>query len=96
MGGEEIGVARVYDFALESGSYTTSNAALNEWDTSLYDIQLFSKLTLNEPITLTIPTQIKGKYSGASGFLVNAVTNSTSLNVYDVTGKFVQNETIYH
>ena len=33
--GEEIGVARVYDFALESGSYTTSNSALNEWDTSL-------------------------------------------------------------
>ena len=90
--GEEIGVARVYDFALESGSYTTSNAALNEWDTSLYDIQLFSKLTLNEPVTLTIPTQIKGKYSGATGFLRSAVSNSTSLVVYEKSGEFITNE----
>ena len=92
MGGEEIGVARVYDFALESGSYTTSNAAVNEWDTSLYDIQLYSKITLNEPVTLTIPTQIKGKYSGATGFLVSAVSNSTSLQIYEKSGEFVTNE----
>jgi hypothetical protein len=29
---KEIGVARVYDFRLESGSYSTSNTNLNEWD----------------------------------------------------------------
>ena len=92
IAGSEIGMARVYDFALESGSYSTSNSAVNEWDTSLYDVQLFTKITLNEPDTFTIPTQIKGKYSGATGFLVNAVTNSTSLDVYDVTGKFIVNE----
>ena len=91
-GGSEIGVARVYDFALESGSYSTSNSRLNEWDASLYDVQLFSKITLNEPVSFSIPTQIKGKYSGASGFLVNAVSNSTSLVVYDKTGEFIQNE----
>jgi len=91
-GGEEIGVARVYDFALESGSYTAANSAVNEWDTSLYDIQLFSKITLNEPVTFSIPTQIKGKYSGATGFLVNAVSNSTSLEVYEKQGEFLTNE----
>jgi len=90
--GEEIGVARVYDFALESGSYTIANSKVNEWDTSLYDIQLFSKLTLNEPVTLTIPTQIKGKYSGATGFLRSAVSNSTSLVVYEKNGEFIANE----
>jgi len=90
--GGEIGVARCYDFALESGSYTAANSAVNEWDISLYDIQLFSKLTLNEPVTLTIPTQIKGKYSGATGFLVNAVSNSTSLEIYEKTGEFITNE----
>jgi len=90
--GNEIGVARVYDFALESGSYSASNSATNEWDTSLYDIQLFSKITLNEPVTFSIPTQIKGKYSGATGFLRSAVSNSTSLEVYDKVGEFVVNE----
>ena len=92
VGGEEIGVARVYDFALESGSYTAANSAVNEWDTALYDIQLFSKVTLNEPVTFSIPTQVKGKYSGATGFLRSAVSNSTSLVVYEKTGEFLNNE----
>ena len=41
--GEEIGVARVYDFALESGSYTLANTAVNEWDISLYIFSYFLK-----------------------------------------------------
>ena len=54
--GEEIGLARVYDFALESGAYNTSNANINEWDISLYDIQTFTKITLNANHTLSTPT----------------------------------------
>ena len=41
--GEEIGIARVYDFSLESGSYNTSNLQLNQWDLSLYDVQTYTK-----------------------------------------------------
>ena len=92
ISGEEIGVARVYDFALESGSYSTTNNATNEWDLSLYDIQLFSKITLNEPVTFSIPTEVKGKYSGATGFLRSAVSNSTSIEVYEKSGEFLTNE----
>ena len=33
--GNEVGVARVYDFKLESGSYSTSNANENEWNLAL-------------------------------------------------------------
>ncbi len=73
ISGEEIGVARVYDFALESGSYSTTNNAINEWDISLYDIQTFTKITLNANHTLSTPTFVKGKYSGATGFLRSAV-----------------------
>ena len=46
--GKEIGQARVYDIALETGSYSTSNANLNEWDISLYDIQTITELSINE------------------------------------------------
>ena len=95
VAGTEIGVARVYDFALESGSYRTGGAAnnkLNEWDISLYDIQFYSHLTLNEPITVSTPAQIKGKYSGATGFIVNSVSNSTSVVVYEKTGEFLTQE----
>ena len=49
----EIGVARVYDFALESGSYTVANSAVNQWDIAHYMIfNYILNMTLNEPITL--------------------------------------------
>ena len=90
--GKEIGLARVYDFALESGSYSATNANVNQWDLQLYDIQTFSHLTLNEPITLTVPVHIKGKYSGATGFLRENVSAGAALTVYERSGDFVLNE----
>ena len=36
LSGKEIGLARVYDYALESGSYNTSNLNLNQWDIALF------------------------------------------------------------
>tara|TARA_B100001250_G_scaffold165186_1_gene142178 strand:+ start:21657 stop:29366 length:7710 start_codon:yes stop_codon:yes gene_type:complete len=92
--GEEIGLARVYDSALESGSYSTTNAVLNEWDISLYDIQPYTKITLNANATLNTPTFIKGKYSGATGFLRSSTTG-TNVVVYEKTGEFVKNEPFY-
>ena len=92
--GEEIGLARVYDFALESGAYNTSTPTENEWDISLYDIQTFTKITLNANHTLSTPTFVKGKYSGATGFLRSAVSASTSLNLYETNGDFIPNEPI--
>ena len=90
--GKEIGVARVYDFRLESGSYDTTNSNLNQWNISLYDVQTTSEVTLNQPITLSVPTFIKGKNSGATAFLKNSVTNSTSIVLYQKNGEFIPNE----
>ena len=86
--GAEIGLARVYDFALESGSYNTSNGNINEWDISLFDVQTFSTVTLNEEHTLSIPTFVKGQQSGATAFLRSAVSSSKSLTLYEVDGQF--------
>jgi hypothetical protein len=90
--GKEIGVARVYDADLNSGSYDRANSNVNEWDLKLYDIQTVTEVTLNENITLTVPTHIKGKHSGATAFLKDAVTSSTALSLYEVEGDFVKNE----
>ena len=90
--GKEIGLARVYDFRLNSGSYDPSNADTNEWGLSLYDVQTTTEITVNEPITLTVPTFIKGKNSGATAFLKDAADNTTSLVVYETSGKFIKNE----
>ncbi len=90
--GEEIGVARVYDFALESGSYDTSSPQENQWDISLYDVQTYTKITVNEPGTFSVPTFVQGKSSGATAYLRNAVSSSASLVLYQREGSFVPNE----
>jgi len=90
--GKEIGLARVYDFNLESGSYSSSNPNTNQWDISLYDVQLFSHVTINEPITLPVPTFIKGQFSGATAFLRSSVSAGTALTVYEKSGEFIVNE----
>jgi hypothetical protein len=86
--GKEIGVARVYDFKLESGSYLT-NSNLNRWNISLYDLQTTTEITLNEPITLKVPSFIKGKSSGATAFLKNSVTNGSTITLYQKSGNFI-------
>ena len=54
--GNEVGVARVYDFRLESGSYNTSDGNLNEWNLALYDVQTNVEISINQSHTLSTPT----------------------------------------
>ena len=90
--GNEIGLARVYDFALESGSYDAVNPNLNTWDIALYDIQPYTYLELNTPTTLALPQHVKGKSSGATGYLRYDVNTGTAMTAYNVNGKFIQGE----
>lgn len=90
--GKEIGLARVYDFALESGSYDSTNPNTNIWDASFYDIQTYTEITLNQPITLSTPTHIKGKSSGAVGFLRYSASNSGIITAYNTKGFFAVGE----
>ena len=90
--GKEVGVARVFDYRLESGSYNTSDGNLNEWEISLYDVQTITEIAVSTACTLTVPTFIKGANSGATAFLKDAVTAGTALTVYERTGDFLSNE----
>ena len=92
--GQEIGYARIYDFRLESQSYNTNNSNLDQWELSLYDVQTFTQIELNNPITQAVPAFIKGKRSGATGFLQGSVTAGVGLTVYEVSGNFIRNEQI--
>ena len=90
--GNEVGIARVYDFRLNSGSYNISDGNLNEWDLALYDIQTNVNVSINEAHTLSTPTFVKGASSGATGFLRNSVSDGTALTLYETEGSFVVNE----
>jgi hypothetical protein len=88
--GTTIGVARVYDFIPET-DYVDETSRLQ---LRLFDIQTYTKITLTANITLNTPAQIKGNRSKAIGYLVENVTDSKELTLYDVNGEFLNNETI--
>jgi hypothetical protein len=89
--GTKIGVARLYDLKLKNAAY--SNAS-TQFESSLYDIQTYTTLTINTNLTQTAPAYIEGKNSGAKGYLVSNVSASTTLTLYQVSGSFIVNEQI--
>ena len=90
--GKEIGVARFYDAALESGAYDSVYPNTNRWDVSLFDMQVYTELELNEAATLTTPTFIEGKSSGATAYLRHPISAGTALTAYCVQGDFFTGE----
>ena len=90
--GKEIGLARVYDFRLESGAYALANQNINQWDLALFDVQTTTEIALNQAHTLSVPTYVKGQSSGATGFLRYAVSAGTAVTVYETNGTFTVNE----
>jgi phosphatidylethanolamine-binding protein (PEBP) family uncharacterized protein len=85
--GYELGLCRVYDFKLKDDEYKSIPES-NIFDISLYDIQLFTYLTINENIDLNKSTFIRGKSSGSTAYVKNNVSNSNIITVYQVVGDF--------
>jgi hypothetical protein len=88
--GTTIGIARVYDYIPES-DYVDASSNLN---IRLFDIQTYTKINLTTELTQTVPAHIKGKRSNATGYLKSNVSNSKELILYQVSGKFSENEPI--
>ena len=88
-GGSTIGQARVYGFNLTDAPYS---GASTQWNLYLYDIQTQTDLTLNTNTSLTESSFVKGKSSGASGYVVTATSNSTSVSLNQTSGTFFNGE----
>lgn len=88
--GLKIGVARLYDFKLKNSEYLND---ATKFETSLYDVQTYTYLTLNTSTTITAPALIEGNNSGASGYLVQSVSTNQAI-LYQVSGSFSVNEAI--
>lgn len=86
--GTEIGVSRIYDYKLKNVGYSTISSEANIFDLSLFDIQLYTNLSLNSNVTLTVPTYVRGKNSGATGYLKFASTNTSTITLYQTNGDF--------
>ena len=90
--GSTVGSARVYTFNVTDAAY--SNQTTN-WDLYLYDVQTYTELTLNQSLTTTelpITSFIKGKSSGASGYV--ASISGATIVLSQTSGAFSVNEQI--
>ena len=89
--GTQIGEARVYSFNLSNAPYSDDSTT---WDLRLYDIQTYTRLTLNQSVTTSEIEEsfyIKGKSSGASGF-ATADGSSNVIFLRQTSGSFVKGD----
>ena len=90
--GAKIGDARVYTINLNSSEYSDGST---EYDLRLYDIQTYTKITLNQSVDaddIPITAFVKGKTSGASGYAVYAGGNSEYIYLRQTSGNFSKGE----
>jgi len=91
-GGAQIGQARVYTFNLTDSKYVDSST---KYDLRLYDVQTWTKITLNQSVDADdIPETafVEGKSSGSTGFAVYAGGNSQYIYLRETSGNFSKGE----
>lgn len=91
--GEEIGQARVYSFSLSDAPYSNDSS---EWELYLFDIQTYTKLTLNQSLNASqcpATSYIRGVSSGASGYVVSSASG-TEITLTQTSGSFISGEQI--
>jgi len=90
--GAEIGLARLYDFKAQSGSFVNETT---QYETRLFDVKTFTNVKVGTAITsVPLGTHIQGARSGATGFARSAGTNVTDISLIDVNGAFLKDESI--
>ena len=90
----QIGEARVYMHNLSDASY--SNAS-TEHDLYVFDVQTFVNLVVNtalSPLECPAASFVKGKSSGATGFVHTSVNNTTAVTLTQTSGTFITGEQI--
>jgi len=94
-GGTVIGSARVYSFGATDATYAGD---ATQFDLYLYDIQTYTELTINQQLSsmqAPVGSYIKGKSSGATGFLVtNVGGGATTIRIRQTSGSFAPGEQI--
>ena len=90
--GTTIGEARIYSF---NPSNTLYENQATQWDLYLYDIQTYTKLTLNASLSglAAKSSFIKGASSNASGYLILDADSST-ITLSQVSGNFIVGEKV--
>ena len=92
--GSSIGRARIYAFENTDAAYKD---ATTQFDLYLYDIQLFTSLSINIALSnteLPVGSFVEGLSSGATGFATSAGGGNTDQDLDQVSGTFIVGEKI--
>lgn len=84
--GQHIGYARARAFEGDSDS---TNSELY-----LFDVQMFTKITVGSAISLAKGQKVLGATSGATGIVAAAVSSGTTVLVHSIVGTFQSNESL--
>ena len=90
--GDKIGEARLYSFSVHDASYVGDTT---EWDLRLFDVQIFTKIELNQSVTNTevpITSFVRGISSGATGFVSIVSGGTSTIHLSEITGQFIVGE----
>ena len=91
--GVQVGEARVYSFSVSDAPHTGDTT---EWDLYLFDVQTYTRLTINNSIaTGDVPntSYVRGVSSGASGY-VTTYGGTTEVTLTQTSGSFIVGEQI--
>ena len=89
---ETVGDAKIYNFGLVDAKYADNST---EFDAYLYDVQLYTKLLVNDNVSNAEVAQsayIEGAESGATGYTIAAGAGSSTLTLTQVSGHFQAGE----
>lgn len=91
---EKVGDAKVYNFGLSDAKYKDNST---EFDAYLYDVQLYTKLLINDNVSsdeVIASAYVEGEETGATGYTIAAGAGSSTLTLTQVSGKFQPGEKI--
>ena len=91
--GTKIGEARVYSFSLTDAAYSNASSS---WDLRLYDIQTYTRLTLNQSVSSSEIKEsffVKGDSTGSTGFAI-ADGSSNQIFLRQTSGTFAKGENL--
>jgi hypothetical protein len=87
---DTIGEATVYSYNLTDDSYKDDTTT---WDLRLFDIQTYTKITVNTNISVNSSYFVEGNSSGASGYVVSNSSDDI-FHLNQTSGSFQVGETI--
>jgi len=93
--GTHVGYARAKHLEFNSGTAGSSSSNnTSKYKLYLFDINMFTDITMSAACSLSTGALITGSTSGATGLVVSGTTSNTNFVVQNVIGKFSTSEAI--